>query len=219
MAKTVKPKTAPRQEEIERQRRIIMEIYTSAPKKLRLSRSPIPHAIRKSKRGLELSPLTELKILHPDSPKMVFPPVRKSVAQPGTKKKRKKRHSGLRLESIPGIPIKIELHILKFLVFPGNNSELIRMAMCRRGWVEEMTEKSSACQLIWKPNSQGLQFDRALMGSTCQFINHFEKHSALSNKANLLNNLKGYCDRFKKNVFDYIPITFEFEINSALYLL
>ena len=43
-------------------------------------------------------------------------------------------------------------------------------------------------------------------------VNHFEGHHYVSEKANLFRMLMKYCDSFKENIFDIVPITFYVEV-------
>ena len=43
-------------------------------------------------------------------------------------------------------------------------------------------------------------------------VNHFEGHHYVSEKANLFLQLQKYCDLYKENIFDIVPITFFVEV-------
>ena len=106
----------------------------------------------------------------------------------------------------------------KYVLYPGNNSHLVGQALARRGWVEESDPRSSTHQFIWKPFSKGLVFDgRPFYGPL--LTNHLEGHAEITEKGKLFRNLKLFCESKHKDVFNYVPITFEFHINSALYYI
>jgi hypothetical protein len=48
----------------------------------------------------------------------------------------------------------------KFIVAPGNNSQLVRKAMNGRSWWIEIQPVHSLFNFKWQPTSWGLKFDR-----------------------------------------------------------
>lgn len=100
----------------------------------------------------------------------------------------------------------------KYLIFKGNNSEVVRDALKRREqWVEGHYSITCTVNLIWHPLSTGIKFDRLKSFLPVQVVNHFEFHTELSNKISLYRNLSKYC---KKNSIDLkliVPDTFIFE--------
>jgi hypothetical protein len=107
---------------------------------------------------------------------------------------------------------------LKFLVFKGNNSELIRETMKRRElWSEGHHSITNSVNLIWQPTSVGLKFDRLKPFLPTQIANHFEFHSELTNKIMLYKNLVRFCKDNSQNVQDLVPCTFVFEPKSQGY--
>ena len=101
---------------------------------------------------------------------------------------------------------------LKYLIFKGNNSEVIRDALkTREQWTEGHYSITCTVNFIWHPLSTGIKFDRLKSFLPVQLVNHFEFHSELSNKISLYRNLSKYC---KKNSIDLkliVPSTFIFE--------
>ena len=48
-------------------------------------------------------------------------------------------------------------------------------------------------------------------------VNHFEGHAEITTKDGLLRNFVNYCESLKINAFDYIPLSFELDLDSAAY--
>lgn len=128
----------------------------------------------------------------------------------------------------------------KFIVTPGNNSQLIRKAMDRRHWWIEIQAVHSMYNFKWQPTSQGIKWERmgnqgpknevltsAMAGPSNtkdqnsvtlgeinqrQLINHVQSHQLVTEKANLFMNMQKQADSMKENVFDFLPITFYIEM-------
>lgn len=71
--------------------------------------------------------------------------------------------------------------------------------------------------MIWTQTTRGVKFqgrpDRSIFPR--QFLNHFKHHPQISNKMNLFANLHQICIEYKLNIFNFVPITFLFKINSG----
>lgn len=129
----------------------------------------------------------------------------------------------------------------KFIVTPGNNSQMIRKAMQRRNWWIEIQQVHSMFNFKWQPTSGGLNFNRlgnqsrvehnpnSSFGSSTQnmvaapivgenshkqLVNHLEFHQLLSEKFNLLQVMQKHCEQTKENTFDFMPITFYVEVQD-----
>jgi hypothetical protein len=48
-----------------------------------------------------------------------------------------------------------------------------------------------------------------------QIVNHFEFHKELTTKNRLLETMKSYFEGQKRNVFEYMPLSFYVEVNLA----
>jgi hypothetical protein len=106
----------------------------------------------------------------------------------------------------------------KFLIFKGNNSEVVRDALRRReGWAEGYYSITCTVNFIWHPLSSGIKFDRLKSFLPTQVANHFEFHSELSNKISLFRNLSKYCKKNDLKVLNFVPETYVFEVKAASY--
>lgn len=102
----------------------------------------------------------------------------------------------------------------QFLVFKGNNSELIiKILLQKPGWEQGSFSKSNLANFIWHPDSSQIRFDRLLPYNYPQMVNHFEFHNELSNKRNLYMNLLEHCKVNKLEITDITPKTFVIEFN------
>jgi Tubulin-tyrosine ligase family len=107
---------------------------------------------------------------------------------------------------------------LKYLIFKGNNSELIKDTMKKREqWVEGYYCITSTVSFIWQPTSTGIKFDRLKPYLPVQLINHFENHFELSNKINLYRNLSKYCKDDNISIKTIVPETFALESKSQTF--
>ena len=52
---------------------------------------------------------------------------------------------------------------------------------------------------------------------TRQVVNHIENHESFTTKDQMFTNLLNHCEARKVNVFDYVPVTFLIEVDSANY--
>lgn len=107
---------------------------------------------------------------------------------------------------------------LKFLIFRGNNSELVKEMMNKREqWVEGYQSITSTVNFIWHPLSTGIKFDRLKSFLPIQIVNHFEFHTELTNKANLYRNLLKYCKKSGLSINSLVPSTYIFETKLQVY--
>eukprot|EP01022_Parablepharisma_sp_SALTPOND_P013287 TRINITY_DN1768_c0_g1_i1.p1 TRINITY_DN1768_c0_g1~~TRINITY_DN1768_c0_g1_i1.p1 ORF type:complete len:716 (+),score=63.40 TRINITY_DN1768_c0_g1_i1:921-3068(+) len=103
-----------------------------------------------------------------------------------------------------------------FVIMPGNNSQIIRRCMEKRVDWKEAPGFCSIFHFKWQPFSKGLRFDQISL-SQKQMVNHFENHYEVTTKDGLFKNLLPYVDHRKKNVFDYVPLTFLLDVDSDTY--
>ena len=109
------------------------------------------------------------------------------------------------LEPLPG-------HI--YVLYPGNNSHLLRRLFKRRKHWSEGKPSSPSIQFSWHPTSHTVRFDRLVPYQSLQIVNHFEYHWELTNKLHLFRNCKFYCEQNQLNVMDFIPMTFSLDFES-----
>lgn len=82
------------------------------------------------------------------------------------------------------------------MINPGNNAEMVRKCMAHRiNWKEVSPNAQHYFNFKWQHTSTGLDFSALSKNSSIkQVFNHFEFHSAISNKLNLFINLMKYCE-------------------------
>lgn len=103
----------------------------------------------------------------------------------------------------------------RFIVFPGNNSEIIRNIMSKRpNWDEASHSDFMSANFVWHPLSSRLRFDRLLPYLPIQVVNHFEFHNEISNKKNLYNNLFKFCKEKNLSISDIMPKNFVIDFDS-----
>ena len=99
-----------------------------------------------------------------------------------------------------------------FTVLPGNNGKLIeKCIMTRSNWESVDKSQSNYVNLYWTPLSYQINFYR--IESLCQYVNHIESHSELSNKMKLFLNLLRHCEFYKVNLFSFFPMTIIFQLS------
>ncbi len=100
----------------------------------------------------------------------------------------------------------------------GNNSDIIKRVLEGRkaNWVE-VSSTNTLFNFKWAPLSKGLRFDQLTTHGQKQLVNHFERHSEISQKDKLFMNMQKYCEAQKLNVFDFLPVTFVVSYENGQY--
>ena len=99
-----------------------------------------------------------------------------------------------------------------YCVLPGNNSKLIITCMkTRPKWEQCETYLHLLANLYWTPLSSNINFTKH-ENICCQYVNHIEYHSELSNKMNLFVNLLRYCEQNELDLFSFFPLTIIFPL-------
>ena len=84
-----------------------------------------------------------------------------------------------------------------YIILKGNNSVSVKKCMNHRyNWKELIDDKSPYYNLKWRPISCGKDFFNLLKSSLNepQITNHYEYHTAISNKLNLFQNIMLFCE-------------------------
>ena len=93
---------------------------------------------------------------------------------------------------------------------PGNNGELVKRTIGRRPWWKECTNRDAVdWNLFWvqvRDKKAAEEAKRRNKGN--QFLNHLEGLTDMCDKSKLFQNLKSYCHRMKRNLFDIVPNTY-----------
>ena len=66
--------------------------------------------------------------------------------------------------------------------------------MKARSWWVELSADNAMFNFMWKPFSQGIDFEEINNSSIPQVVNHFENHRELSRKSNLFINLQEFAE-------------------------
>jgi len=97
--------------------------------------------------------------------------------------------------------------MLKYCVYPGNNTKLIDLVMEHRNdvWKKIPTSHVRYCDMVWAPLTSTIDF------KTCQFmhsyVNHIPLNEEISNKMRLYGNLMQHCEKKKIDVYRIFPFT------------
>jgi hypothetical protein len=103
----------------------------------------------------------------------------------------------------------------KFLVFPGNNSKLIKKIILQNtDWIEGNSLNLFEANFIWQPFLKNMIFRKLGAGTSPQILNHFEYHSEISNKFSLFRNLSSHCEANDIELTQIVPATFVIDLKS-----
>ena len=93
-------------------------------------------------------------------------------------------------------------------ILPGNNGKLVEKVLkTRDNWDMIESTQSQYANLIWTPLSCQINFAQHAVSEITQYVNHFEFHSELTNKANTFINLFRYCEFNDIDLFSFYPLT------------
>ena len=93
-------------------------------------------------------------------------------------------------------------------ILPGNNGKLVENVLKTRGnWSSINSNKYQSANLIWTPLSCQIDFPQHSVSEITQYVNHFEFHNELTNKANSFVNLFRYCEFNDIDLFSFYPLT------------
>lgn len=109
---------------------------------------------------------------------------------------------------------------LKYYIRKGNNFNLMKRLIEKRGWWESIENQEleisgkdlENANFIWTPTTKNIDFRGRISRLIYQkqLINHYPNHPEISSKMNLFMNLHRICSKHNLNVFDFLPITFVF---------
>ena len=95
-----------------------------------------------------------------------------------------------------------------YIILPGNNGKLVEKVLKKRdNWDSIESTQSQLANLIWTPLSCQINFTQHSNSEITQYVNHFEFHSELTNKANTFINLFRYCEFNDIDLFSFYPLT------------
>lgn len=71
----------------------------------------------------------------------------------------------------------------KYIVCPGNNSQIVKRCLdLRKDRWEETNDFDTLFNFKWHPISKGIKFDMVSTHGTKQLVNHFENHDCFTTK-------------------------------------
>jgi hypothetical protein len=93
-------------------------------------------------------------------------------------------------------------------ILPGNNGKLVEKVLrTRDNWDAVDSAQSQCANLIWTPLSCQINYTQHSLSEITQYVNHFEFHNELTNKANTFINLFRYCEFNDIDLFSFYPLT------------
>jgi hypothetical protein len=103
----------------------------------------------------------------------------------------------------------------KYTIGGGNNGQLVKKILSRRGWWEQAEGFTPQPNFKWQQTNKGVRFERLIPNPNyTQVFNHFEFHREISTKNCLIKNLSNYCEMNKITIFDMTPTTFVFDMDD-----
>lgn len=82
--------------------------------------------------------------------------------------------------------------MVKYIICPGNNHDLIRRVLDTRPNWEEIKDNSKIFNFKWKPFSYGLRFEEISLYGHKQVVNHIFNHEEITMKDRLFQNMYSY---------------------------
>ena len=90
----------------------------------------------------------------------------------------------------------------------GNNGKLVEKVLkTRKNWEKIDSQNPQCANLIWTPLSCQINYSMHTNIENSQFVNHFEFHRELTNKASTFINLFRYCEFNDIDLFSFYPLT------------
>ena len=97
--------------------------------------------------------------------------------------------------------------MLKYCVYPGNNTKLIDLVMKYREdvWEKVPTSHFRYCDMVWAPLTNTIDFKTSQFMHS--YVNHIPLNEEISNKMRLYANLIRHCEKKKIDVYKIFPFT------------
>ncbi|EAS01345.2 tubulin-tyrosine ligase family protein (macronuclear) [Tetrahymena thermophila SB210] len=104
----------------------------------------------------------------------------------------------------------------RYYVGYGNNAELVKRILKSREWWCEFNSETQqgSYNFRWTQGIQGIKYEKLNSNGPKQCVNHFEEHREISQKDNLVKNLKLFCETNKISLFSLTPCTFLIDLND-----
>ena len=97
--------------------------------------------------------------------------------------------------------------MLKYCVYPGNNTKLIDLVMKNRSniWEKVPTSHYRYCDMVWAPLTSNIDFKTSQIMHS--YVNHIPLNEEIANKMRLYGNLIQHCEKKKIDVYRIFPFT------------
>ena len=120
---------------------------------------------------------------------------------------KKKDKAGEIRQRLRNFTFKKKKFMLKYCLYPGNNSKLIEKVMKYRSdvWEKVPISNYKFCDFIWAPLISQIDFKSNQY--IYQFVNHIQFNEEISNKMRLYANLLKHCEKKKIDVYKIFPFT------------
>ena len=128
-----------------------------------------------------------------------------------------------RISTLNNQTSKLEPSFNYYIIIQGHSYNIIKKCLdLRNNWKqipESFNQKKNNCNFLWSPLSSDINFEdySYYISNNIKFTNHFEYHSSLTNKLFLFYNMIKYCEKYSKNIFNFLPFTIPIDTNHFSY--
>ena len=128
-----------------------------------------------------------------------------------------------RISTLNNQTSKLEPSFNYYIIIQGHSYNIIKKCLdLRNNWKqipESFNQKKNNCNFLWSPLSSDINFEdySYYISNNIKFTNHFEFHSSLTNKLFLFYNMIKYCEKYSKNIFNFLPFTIPIDTNHFSY--
>ena len=107
--------------------------------------------------------------------------------------------------------------MLKYCIYPGNNTDLIELVMTHRKevWEKTNTKHYKYCDMVWAPLTYDIDFKTSQIMHT--YVNHIPFNEEISNKMRLYGNLLYHCEKKNIDAYKILPFTIIFTLSHHSY--
>ena len=126
-----------------------------------------------------------------------------------------------RISTLNNQTSKLEPPFNYYIIIQGHSYNIIKKCLdLRNNWKQiPFNQKKNNCNFLWSPLSSDINFEdySYYISNNIKFTNHFEYHSSLTNKLFLFYNMIKYCEKYSKNIFNFLPFTIPIDTNHFSY--
>lgn len=103
----------------------------------------------------------------------------------------------------------------KYVLLKGNNHGVVNRVMAgRTNWERIQPQGNTLFDFKWTPCSYQINYEFLGKHGEKHLVNHFEHHAQITQKDLLFFNTLKVCETLRRNVFDFVPITFVFDFSE-----